>query len=371
MRNILRFITKYALLCVLMLFCIGTQRLLAQNSQLSFDKTEHDFGRLIIKDTLSYRFYFKNNLTEGIKITDIKTDCACTFGNDIGQYIEAGDSGFVELVFLPYNYGTFVKVFSIKTDKAGTQKLMFKGDLRPHPNPDREFVHQAEVLRSKTKYVHFGTITNQMLITKKFELYNPTDADFIFTGAMQTPSYIQVRFDSTHIIKAKDKGAIYVIYDANKKNDFGYVEDSITLTAEYQKKTKNFGLKITANINEVFPKLTIEDLEAYPEIVIEKEHINLGTKYIKNTPKDSLFATFVVRNKSNIPLKIHKIVEGYGVTLLTPKEKWHQLSPHSTTMITVSVQVPEDAGTYISALTLICNDPRNPTQTLKIQATFR
>ncbi|AFM04635.1 hypothetical protein Fleli_2258 [Bernardetia litoralis DSM 6794] len=357
-------------------FMLSSAAVLAQNSTLNFEETEFDFGKMEFQDTLTHRFYFKNNSENEIKILDISTDCACTFSNESTEKsIEKEERSFIELVFLPYNYGNFAKVFTVKTDKAGTQTLMLKGELQPILDKERDFKYSLEKtpqIRTRTKYLHFGNLLNKIPITKKFEFYNSSKEDFIFTGKMENPEHIQVRFDSTHILKAGQTSAIYVIYDPFLKKDFGYVEDIATLFGEQNKKTVKLEFKVTANVEEYFPPLNTEMLEAHPKLNIEKSYISLGTHYLKNLKgKDSLEAIFVLKNESNMPLKIHRIVEGYGCKLITEKSEWNEVAPHSNAIVKVVFQTPEDKGKYIRSLTVICNDPRKPIRTMKIQAVLR
>ncbi len=348
----------------------------AQNSTLDFEETEFDFGKIEFQDTLIHRFYFKNTSEDEIKILDISTDCACTFSNDnTEKSISKDERTFIELVFLPYNYGTFVKVFTVKTDKAGTQILMLKGQLQPILDKERDFKYALEKtpkIRTRTKYLHFGNVLNKIPITKKFDFYNSSEEDFVFTGKMEMSEHLQVRFDSTHILKSGETSAIYVIYDPVLKNDFGYVEDVVTLFGEQNKKNAKLTFKVTANVEEYFPTLNAEMLEAYPELKIEDDYINLGSHYLKNLEgKDSLEATFLLKNTSNMPLKVHRIIEGYGCKLMTEKAEWNEIAPHSNVTVKVVFQSPEDKGTYIRSLTVICNDPRKPIRTMKIQAILR
>lgn len=348
----------------------------AQNSTLNFEETEFDFGKIEFQDTLIHRFYFKNNSEDEIKILDISTDCACTFSNDnTDKSVKKGERSFVELVFLPYNYGSFAKIFTIKTDKAGTQTVMLKGELQPILDKERDFKYALEKtpkIRTRTRYLHFGNLMNKIPITKKFEFYNSSKDDFVFTGKMEMSKHLQIRFDSTHILKAGETSAIYVIYDPLLKNDFGYLEDIVTLFGEQNKKTIKLEFKVTANIEEYFPRLNAEMLEAYPQLIIEDDYVNLGSHYLKNIEeKDSLEATFILKNESNMPLRIHRIIEGYGCKLITKKEDWNEIAPHSNAIVKIVFLSPEDRGTYIRSLTVICNDPRKPIRTLKMQAVVK
>lgn len=348
----------------------------AQNSTLNFEETEFDFGKIEFQDTLVHRFYFTNTTEDEVKLIDISTDCACTFSSEnTDKVVKKEERSFIELVFLPYNYGRFVKVFTLKTDKAGTQTLMLKGELQPILDKERDFKYALEKtpkIRTRTKYLHFGNVLNKIPITKKFEFYNASKDDFVFTGKMEMPKHLQVRFDSTHILKAGETSAIYVIYDPFLKNDFGYLEDSVLLFGEQNKKATKLQFKVTANVEEYFPTLNAEMLEAYPTLKIEEDYINLGSHYLKNIEgKDSLEATFVLKNESNMPLKVHRIIEGYGCKLITKKSEWNQIPPHSNAIVKVIFQSPKDKGTYIRSLTVICNDPRKPIRTMKIQAIVR
>ncbi len=67
--------------------------------QISFEKTEHDFGRIIQGERLVYRFRFTNSGSEDLLISNVSTSCGCTVGKYPQEPIAPGKSGDIEVSF--------------------------------------------------------------------------------------------------------------------------------------------------------------------------------------------------------------------------------------------------------------------------------
>lgn len=68
-------------------------------AKISFDKTEHDFGKIREGEKASYRFRVKNPGTVPLRITDVKPSCGCTVPAWTKDPIPPGGEGFVEVIF--------------------------------------------------------------------------------------------------------------------------------------------------------------------------------------------------------------------------------------------------------------------------------
>jgi hypothetical protein len=70
-----------------------------ETPRITFEKMEHDFGKIIQGEFVRYSFKFTNTGKSDLLISKVSTSCGCTVGNYPKQPIEPGESGLVEVVF--------------------------------------------------------------------------------------------------------------------------------------------------------------------------------------------------------------------------------------------------------------------------------
>ena len=66
---------------------------------ISFDETEHDFGRIIEGETVSYIFNFKNTGKSDLLIAEVTTSCGCTVPSYPKTPVRAGEKGTIKVAF--------------------------------------------------------------------------------------------------------------------------------------------------------------------------------------------------------------------------------------------------------------------------------
>lgn len=66
---------------------------------IQFDETEHDFGRIIEGESVSYNFNFKNTGKSDLIIAEVSTSCGCTVPSYPKTPIRPGESGTVKVAF--------------------------------------------------------------------------------------------------------------------------------------------------------------------------------------------------------------------------------------------------------------------------------
>ncbi|OFY49275.1 MAG: hypothetical protein A2W85_15410 [Bacteroidetes bacterium GWF2_41_31] len=67
--------------------------------QIKFEKTEHDFGRIIQGERVTYQFKFTNTGQSDLLISKVSTSCGCTVGKYPKTAIAPGESDYVEAAF--------------------------------------------------------------------------------------------------------------------------------------------------------------------------------------------------------------------------------------------------------------------------------
>ncbi|MEI7663567.1 MAG: DUF1573 domain-containing protein [Bacteroidota bacterium] len=66
---------------------------------IKFDDIEHDFGRIIEGETVSYSFNFKNTGKSDLLIAEVSTSCGCTVPSYPRTPIRAGETGTIKVAF--------------------------------------------------------------------------------------------------------------------------------------------------------------------------------------------------------------------------------------------------------------------------------
>ncbi len=66
---------------------------------IQFEETEHDFGRIIEGESVSYSFNFKNSGKSDLIIAEVSSSCGCTVPSYPKIPIRPGDSGVVKVAF--------------------------------------------------------------------------------------------------------------------------------------------------------------------------------------------------------------------------------------------------------------------------------
>ncbi|MEI7725174.1 MAG: DUF1573 domain-containing protein [Bacteroidota bacterium] len=66
---------------------------------IQFEESEHDFGRIIEGESVSYDFKFKNTGKSDLIIAEVSTSCGCTVPSYPKTPIRPGQGGIVKVAF--------------------------------------------------------------------------------------------------------------------------------------------------------------------------------------------------------------------------------------------------------------------------------
>jgi hypothetical protein len=66
---------------------------------ITFEETEHDFGRLIEGETVSYSFNFTNTGKTDLIIAEVTTSCGCTVPSYSTTPVRPGEKGVIKIAF--------------------------------------------------------------------------------------------------------------------------------------------------------------------------------------------------------------------------------------------------------------------------------
>lgn len=67
--------------------------------RIYFDKTEHNFGRVISGELVRHSFKFTNKGQEDLILVRVSSSCGCTVPNYSKEPIKPGQKGLIEVIF--------------------------------------------------------------------------------------------------------------------------------------------------------------------------------------------------------------------------------------------------------------------------------
>ncbi len=369
-------------LVLLLSMVCGVMTLRAQ-SHLQFENVFYDFGKIAGIQNIEYKFRFKNTGTLPIKIRKVESDCACLSSVHSSESIQPNQSSAITVKYSPYRAGHFSKKFVVLTDgNLGAYELTIRGFIEPSSDKKvREFQYQKGALRFKRKYLNFGTIAHNTPVSRKFEVYNPSDTAVVFTDKITAPKHIGLFFDSTHIIAPKSSGFLVVTYNPKLQSEHGYLQESVMM---YTKNEQNQEVPMTVSIHllpqkqkptkaqiraetdqtaqtlseKTTPKDTLQVSEnqalGSPKIVLSEPSQNLGEIY----PKMTVSTEFEILNQGRQPLVIEDIVGGKNCII--QKIITEPIPAGESRVLEVQIVQSVRQGEQKAVFTIFSNDPEHP-----------
>lgn len=67
--------------------------------EIKFEKTEHDFGKILQGEQVSYTFKFKNTGNAPLIITNVEKTCGCTSPEYSKEPIKPGEEGKITIIY--------------------------------------------------------------------------------------------------------------------------------------------------------------------------------------------------------------------------------------------------------------------------------
>ena len=335
---------------------------LSAQPKITFDKTQHDFGKVNEGDgAVSYDFTFKNTGTAPLIIQNVNTSCDCTAPEWTKQPVRPGETGFIRVSYdVKGRQGAIDKTITVHSNGSSAPvNLRIVGEVKPvDRHPTETYRYPVGTIRLDDMHVAF----NRMYSNEKSGLvvtaYNP-GPDAVKISFINLPAHIQAEVRPA-TIKQGEKAQIRVVYDAARKNDWGFVADQISMILN-DNKAKDYKLTVTANIEEDFSKWTVAQLQNAPAISVEKQVIE-GGKIKKGEKK-----TFQVKltNTGKSKLLIRKIESGsILITVDAPKE----ISAGASANLTVTFDSANQSGDQNKGITMITNDPKNAQIIFRLKA---
>lgn len=222
-------------------------------------------------------------------------------------------------------------------DNPAKKELLYKYDMNG--------------LKFKSGTLEFDNIFTNQIITDTFFFYNMQKAP-VLMGVKYPLQHLTVNFVPT-TVQPGQQGMMIVTFDAPKRNDFGYIYESLILSINNSNDYNN-RLSITASIVEDFSKLTNSQRKNAPIAYFEKKEFDFGNL----KAGDKANCDYTLTNKGKSDLFIRKTRASCGCTAIALGES--KIAPGQTTTIRATFDSAGKTGRQYKSITVITNDPNTP-----------
>jgi hypothetical protein len=99
--------------------------------QITFKNSEHDFGRVIEGEKITYAFKFTNTGSGNLVITNVSSSCGCTVPEYTNDPVQPGENGNIKVTFDSQNRKGFQNktVTVVSNTQPNTKVLRIKAQV--------------------------------------------------------------------------------------------------------------------------------------------------------------------------------------------------------------------------------------------------
>jgi hypothetical protein len=353
-----RFLHAITLFCLAVAFGTG---LVNAQPKITFEKTEHNFGSFLeAAGVQTTTFKFKNTGNAPLIVNNVRASCGCTTPKWTRDPIAPNGSGEIIVSYDPKNRpGAFAKSVTVGSNaQNSTVNLSVSGQVQQREKTLAEkYPREIGTLRAVTNHISFAQIKQSAVETKDLELVNDTDKP-VKVDLQTVPSHLTVKV-TPETIPAKSTGKLEVTYNAQLANTYGFASHRIYLSIDGSKDYKN-SIGVSATIEEDFSQLTPAQLASAPVAKFNAMDYDFGD--MKQGDKKDY--TFNLTNSGKSDLQIRNVRSSCGCTAVAPSKK--VIAPGETVPIKVTFDSRGKRGRQSKSITVITNDPKTPTSTLRI-----
>ena len=329
--------------------------------KIVFDKTEHNYGSFKESDGIqTATFEFTNQGSSPLILNNVSASCGCTAPEWTRQPVPPGGKGVIKLAYNPANRpGAFSKTATVHSNaETPMVVLTISGRVEERERTIAElYPREIGELRAERNHISFPTIKQNEVKTEQLELVNDTDKP-ITVGFRQLPPFIKATVQP-QTIPAKGKGMLTVTYDASGANTYGFASHRIYLSLNGSNDYKS-SIGVSATIEEDFSNLSAADLANAPVASFNTTSYDFGD--MKSGDKKEY--TFELSNKGKRDLIIRNVRSSCGCTAVSPSK--NVIAPGETAPIKVVFDSTGKKGRQSKTVTVITNDPKNATTTLRV-----
>jgi hypothetical protein len=348
--------------------------MMAQQPVITFEKTEHDFGKINEGDgRVSVVFSFKNEGMAPLVLSNVRASCGCTTPTWTREPVEPGQTGSITVTYNPNGRpGRFQKTVTITSNASEpTTKVYIKGEVIPkQAKPANKYTVQVGELSMKTQSLNLGTLTKGAVKGGELEYANLTkeahNVDLATTDFSALATQVTLP-----TVQANEIGKFVFSLDTKAAKLYGPVETNVYVVIDGKRVLDNaHKLTINAEIVEDFSQMSVEQKQQAPILEIANE-IDLGEV---EAGKKSIKKTITFTNTNVAPLFIRRVYNPYPNVLActaTSKVNGGKKGKMTVTLNTFADGKPMAAGQYSRQITLYTNDPSQAKKVVTIKWTVK
>ena len=336
----------------------------AQQPVITFEKTEHDFGKINEGDgKVSTQFEFRNDGMEPLVLSNVKASCGCTTPDWPRQPIEPGAVGHITVTYNPNGRpGRFTKTVTITSNATqSSTKVVIKGEVIPRSaKPIDKYPVKMGAISLNSKTVKYDKIYKGQVKAREILYANKTN-DVVTVGMLYDNRFIDAQV-SLATVEPNQEGVITFVMNSANCNEWGEVVSGAYLVVNgKEEKTDEYKINISADVEEDFTKLTEEELLAAPIVEVAKT-IDLGN--VKAGSQITYKAA--LKNLGSNPLEVRRLFNNQSDYFSANVQKKVVKGGKSTNLVlTVNTKATkaheqQEAGSYVRQIELMTNDPKNP-----------
>ena len=334
----------------------------AQSPQIEFKEKSFDFGKIKEEDgAVSCTFEFTNTGVAPLIISGVTASCGCTTPDWTKEPIPAGATGFVKASYNPKGRpGVFKKSITVRSNATdGTVVLTISGEVIPRPKSiEEQFPVVMGDIRLKTNSTPLFDIYRGDSRTDKIEVKNTSDKDVKISFAKE-PKHLIFEVNPS-VLKPQETGNIVITFNSKNINDYGTRTDYAYVVINGKEiLSDEYRLTINSSLREDFRKLTAEEKADAPVADFQTKTVNIELK-----PGEKKRAIIELKNSGKKDLMIRKITKDNGIAKVSATKSTIPASKSAELRIEVNADDVKDLTS--SKVTVITNDPKNPTATIVV-----
>jgi len=332
-------------------------------SRIAFEKLQHNFGTF--KEELgvqSVAFNFKNDGTVPLILNNVQASCGCTTPEWTREPVAPGAKGVIKVSYDARNRpGVFNKTIRVSSNAENSDVVLtILGEVTPRARTiEEDYPNEIGPLRAKTNHIAFTSIKEKQIKKDSTEIVNNSDQP-VQLSFKTPPPHLSAVFKPAKLAP-KQKGYLVVTFDANKIQAYGFVMGRLYLNIDGQDDYKN-SVAVSATLEEDFSKLSAEDLKNAPIVTYDMESFDFGD--IKPGTKNE--HVFNLKNTGKKDLIIRDVKSSCGCTAVSPSK--NIVTANESVPLKVVFDSTGKSGRQNKTITVITNDPKNPTTVLRISS---
>jgi hypothetical protein len=354
----------WKLMLILIFFGCATVVVAQEKPKIEFKELTHDFGTFKEEAGVqSTDFVFTNTGSVPLVLNSVRASCGCTTPKWTSEPVAPGKTGSIQVSYNPQGRpGMFTKTITVQSNaETEVVNLTIKGVAQEHEKTLAElYPVKIGPLMAQTNSISYVRIKMGEIKTQTLELINDTDKP-VSVAVKSLPDYMLANVNPA-VVPAKGKSVLTVTFNAAKKNEYGFVTDRIYLDIDGETNNYQNSISVSATIEEDFSSLSPEELANAPVASYDSDSFDFGD--LKQGVKGE--HTFMLKNTGKRDLVIRNVRSSCGCTAVTPAKT--VVSAGDSVPVKVVFDTTGKRGRQSKSITIITNDPKNPTMVLRISS---